>query len=77
MADFEFEVVEDIAVLNTPNDKGWATHLAKVKWNGRAACYDIRQWNEDMTKCGKGKTFTMEELGNLYTALTDILSNKE
>lgn len=33
---------------------------------------DIRDWNEDMTKCGKGISLTEEEAGNLYMILKEL-----
>lgn len=64
----EFEIVKTYGVLST-NDKNWSVELNLVKWNGREPTFDIRAWNEDHTKCGKGKTFNKDEL----IALSDIL----
>lgn len=59
-----FEVVEHIAVLNT-NNKGWTTELNRVSWNGKPAKYEIRDWNPDHTRGGKGLTFEPQVWENL------------
>ena len=41
-----------------------------MAWNGRDAKYDIRAWKDD--KCGKGATFTDEELKGLYEKLKEL-----
>ena len=66
-----FEIIEHIGVLST-NDKGWSVELNKVSWSGREAVYDIRAWNEDHTRCGKGKTFQAEELYDLQGILANL-----
>lgn len=45
--DFSFEVVKDYGILG---DGTWSTHLTEVSWNGREAKFDIRPWNDDMSK---------------------------
>lgn len=72
MSEFSFEVKEVVAVLTAPNDKGWSVKLTKTSWAGREPVYDIRSWNSDMSKCGKGKTFTIEELRSLMFALPTL-----
>ena len=32
----------------------WQKHLTLASWFGKEAKYDLRPWNSDMTKCGKG-----------------------
>ncbi|HEL1582936.1 YdbC family protein [Streptococcus suis] len=63
-SEITFELVEHICVLST-NDKGWSKELNKVSWNGAPAKYDIRSWNQDRTRKGKGITLTDEEFSNL------------
>lgn len=60
MSNFKYEIVEKIAVLS---EKGnWTKELNKVSWNERAAKYDIRDWNHEEGKIGKGITLTDEEV---------------
>ena len=70
--DFTYEIVRHIADLSEPTPKGWVLELNLVSWGGRAATYDVRQWNEDHTRCSKGSTFTQEELMAFYEALADL-----
>lgn len=69
MAEVSFEIVEEIGVLSEGN-KGWSKQLNRISWNGNPAKYDIRDWNEDHTKCGKGITLTDDEL----EALAELIS---
>lgn len=71
MAEFKYEITDRIAVLS---EKGkWTKELNKVSWNGRAAKYDLRDWNHEEGKIGRGITFTQEELENLKEVLDAIL----
>jgi hypothetical protein len=70
--DFSFAITESIATLGSPNAKGWQTEFNKVSWGGREAVYDIRSWNPEHTSCGKGKTFTEDELMDLRDALNGL-----
>ncbi|MBP3261212.1 YdbC family protein [Pseudobutyrivibrio sp.] len=69
MAEFQYEIVEEIGVLST-SAKGWTKELNKISWNGGAPKYDIRDWAPDHEKMGKGVTLTDEEL----SALKDLLN---
>lgn len=67
MAEFKFEIVEELLVLST-NDKGWTKELNRVSFNGAEAKYDIRSWSPDHTKMGKGITLSNEEFKTLVEA---------
>ena len=41
MADFSYEIIEEIAVLSE-SPKGWRKELNLVSYNGAKAKYDIR-----------------------------------
>ena len=69
MADFQYEIIEELGVLST-NSKGWTKELNKVSWNGGKPKYDIRDWSPDHEKMGKGVTLTDEEMA----ALKDLLN---
>lgn len=60
MADFKYEIVEEIGILST-SPKGWQKELNKISWNDGAPKYDIRDWAPDHEKMGKGVTLTEEE----------------
>ena len=71
MADFQYEIVEELGVLST-SAKGWTKELNKVSWNGGAPKYDIRDWDPNHEKMGKGITLSEEEAKQLYIALSQI-----
>ena len=60
-----FEIVEEIAVLSTKGS--WSMELNRVSWNNGPANYDIRKWNEDHTRMGKGVTLTEDEMNKLIS----------
>lgn len=60
----EFEIVRHIGVL-LDGSQGWRTELNLVSWNKKPAKYDIRRWNADHSKMGKGVTLTKKELTEL------------
>lgn len=60
----KFEIVEQIGVL-TEKSGGWKKELNLVAWNDKEPKYDIRDWDENHEKCGKGITLTQEELSKL------------
>lgn len=60
-----FEIVEEIAVLSTKGS--WSMELNRVSWNHGPANYDIRKWNEDHTRMGKGVTLTEDEMNKLIS----------
>ncbi|MEY8434488.1 YdbC family protein [Streptococcus hyointestinalis] len=60
MAEFTFEIVEELLVLSE-NDKGWTKELNRVSFNGVEPKFDIRTWSPDHTKMGKGITLTNDE----------------
>lgn len=68
MADFKFEVVEEIGVLSE-NAKGWRKEFNLVSWNERDAKYDIREWSPDHTRMSKGITMTEDEARTLLEVL--------
>ncbi len=71
MADFKYEIIEEIGVLSE-NAKGWRKELNKISWNGGAPKYDIRDWAPEHEKMGKGVTMTEEEVQKLKDLLGRI-----
>lgn len=59
--DIKVEIVEKLLVVE-PRNAGWNLELNLVKWNDKEPVYDIRPWNEDHSRCGKGLTLTEENL---------------
>lgn len=71
MADLKFEIVEEIGVVSE-GSKGWKTELNIIKWGDNNPKYDLRSWNPEHTKMGKGVTLTSEELKSLKKILNEI-----
>lgn len=71
MAEIKFEITDNIGIISeTP--KGWTKELNMVAWNNFAAKYDIREWDPDHQKMGKGLTFNKEEIKNLRDLLNGL-----
>ncbi|GAQ18443.1 seryl-tRNA synthetase [Oceanobacillus picturae] len=68
----DWEVIEEIVVLHR-SQGGWAKELNLISWNGDNPKFDVRWWNPDKTRVGKGFTFTKEELKILYDTLPEAL----
>jgi hypothetical protein len=58
---FDFEITQKIGVVST-SPKGWTLELNMVSWNGRAAKYDLREWDPAHETMSKGVTMTPEQL---------------
>jgi len=71
MADFSYEVIEEIGVIST-SGSGWTKELNLVSWNGRPPKFDIRDWSPDHEKMGKGVTLTNDDIKALKEILEDI-----
>ena len=66
-----FEIYRHIGNLSDKNN-GWTKELNFISWNEREPVYDIRSWNEDHTKMGKGITISSAELKKLQSLLNEI-----
>ena len=69
--EFKFEIVEHIAVLSEERS-GWNKELNLVSYNGAPPKYDIRTWDPDHEKMGKGVTLSDEEMIILREAIEDL-----
>ncbi|MBO4355503.1 MAG: YdbC family protein [Clostridia bacterium] len=69
--EFKFEIVKRIATLST-EPSGWSKELNLVSYNGAAPKYDIRTWDPDHQKMGKGVTLSEEEVALLKEALDNL-----
>ncbi len=68
MAEIKFEIIKNIGTLSE-STKGWTKELNLISWNGREPKYDIRDWDPEHEKMGKGVTLTEEELQKLKELL--------
>lgn len=71
MAEFNYEIVEEIAVLSE-NPKGWRKELNLVSWNERPPKFDLRDWAPNHEKKGKGVTLSNEEFAALKETLNKM-----
>ena len=68
MAELKYEITKELGILSE-NAKGWTKELNMVSWNEHEAKYDIREWNPDHTRMGKGVTLSEEEVEKLRAIL--------
>lgn len=75
MANIEHNIIEHIGVLGERGN--WNMEVNRISWNEGPVKYDIRTWNEDHTKCGKGVTLTSEEWVSLREVINNVQKNEE
>ncbi len=71
MADIKFEIKETVGVLSE-SPKGWKKELNLISWNDKEAKYDLREWDAEHAKMGKGVTLSTEELKKLREILDSM-----
>lgn len=71
MADIKYEIKETIGVLSE-SPKGWKKELSLISWNDKTPKFDIRDWDPEHKKMGKGVTLTNEELKELRNILNKM-----
>lgn len=64
----EFRIDRHLAVLGDGSG-GWKTELNMVSWNGREPKFDLRAWDPEHKKMGKGICLGTEEAVRLKDAL--------
>lgn len=72
MADIKYEIKETVGVISE-SAKGWKKELNLISWNDKDAKYDIRDWDLEHKKMGKGITLSTDEL----KALKDLLNGMD
>lgn len=71
MAELKYDIVETIAVLSE-SAKGWQKELNLISWNGRTPKYDLRDWDPNHEKMGKGITLNEDEIKKLKTVINGL-----
>lgn len=71
MADIKYEIKETMGALSE-SPKGWKKELNLISWNDNAPKFDIRDWDPEHKKMGKGVTLTNEELKKLRDILNEL-----
>ena len=52
-------------------NNGYTKELNFISWNHREPVYDIRTWNQEHTKYGKGVTLTLREMALLQDLMKE------
>lgn len=71
MAEIKFEITKNLGVLSE-SAKGWTKEVNLVSWNNYPAKYDIREWDPEHIKMGKGVTLNVEEIKQLRDILNEL-----
>ncbi|KZL90956.1 YdbC family protein [Clostridium magnum] len=71
MADIKYEIKETMGILSE-SPKGWKKEVNLISWNDNAPKFDIRDWDPEHKKMGKGVTLTNEELKKLRDVLNEM-----
>lgn len=76
MAELTFEITKSLGIISE-SARGWTKELNMVSWNDREPKYDIREWNPDHTRMGKGITLSQEEIDKLKEILNGDMQDTE
>ena len=68
---FKFEIVQNIAILSIEKS-GWTKELNLISFNDAPPKYDLRTWDPEHRKMGKGITLSMSEMAVLIEALEHL-----
>ncbi len=71
MPEFKYDIVKTIGVVSQPNN-GWIKELNLISWNNREPVYDLRTWDENHERMGKGITLTADDLKSLKELLATM-----
>ncbi len=69
---FKYEIVKSIVTLSTERS-GWTKELNLISFNDAPPKYDLRSWDPDHQKMGKGITLSKEEMMILKEAIDDLV----
>lgn len=71
MKKIDYRIEEKIADVCSSGE-GWMIEINKVAFGNYPAKIDIRAWNQDHTKMGKGLRLSEEEFDALKKTLTEV-----
>lgn len=72
-SEIKYEIVQSIGILSTNPKSNWSKEFNLISWNSSEPKYDIREWNSEHNRMGKGITFTKEELLELKKLIDKVL----
>jgi hypothetical protein len=73
---FDCRIIKSYGFLSQ-EIKSWNKEVNLVSWNKRPAKLDVRAWQRNHKKCGKGITLTRDEAKKLLKLLNEILKSRE
>ena len=76
MSDTSYEIKQRIGTLSS-HSKGWKKEINLISWNGHEPKYDIRDWDDEHSKMGKGVTLSKSELKELYSTLKEMFEGEK
>jgi hypothetical protein len=71
MSEIKYEIVKHIGVLSE-SSKGWKKEINLISWSERKPKFDIRDWDENHEKMGKGITLDEGEVKKLKDVLSEM-----
>ncbi len=71
MSDIKYKIKGSIGIISE-SSKGWKKELNLISWNDKEAKYDLRDWDMEHKKMGKGITLSIEELKKLKQILNEM-----
>lgn len=71
MADIKYEIKKNLGVIGE-STRGWKKEVNIISWNDRKPKLDIRDWDENNEKMGKGVTLSKAEIIELKNLLQDF-----
>ena len=71
MPEIKYEIAKEIGKLSSM-ESGWSKEINLVSWNEREPVYDIRTWNKNHDRMGKGVTLTESELRELRELINKL-----
>lgn len=77
MSDVKFEIKKTVGVVSSNEKSKWQKELNLISWSGKDPKYDLRDWDPEHEKMGKGVTLTEEELKSLYDILAKMFKEDE
>lgn len=69
--EFKFEIVKNIATLSTEKS-GWTKELNLVSFNDQVPKYDLRTWDPEHQKMGKGVSLSRGEMALLRDSIENL-----
>lgn len=71
MSDFKYEIRKKVGVIGESSN-GWKKEVNIISWNERKPKLDLRDWDEDHEKMGRGITLNREETEKLKELLLEL-----